>query len=89
MGKNETDNSLWKPGNVGKTARERQREHRKAVPVPDQKGEEVGGTKLQPPGGTTERGSERYGERRGGRVRPWWEKRQNISKENTSLTGRV
>ena len=27
----------------------------KAVPVPDQKGEEEGGTKLQPPGGTTKK----------------------------------
>lgn len=30
-------------------------EKRKAVPVPDQKGEEEGGTKPQPPGGTTEK----------------------------------
>lgn len=28
---------------------------RKAAPVPDQKGEKEGGTKLQPPGGTTEK----------------------------------
>lgn len=30
---------------------------RKDVPVPDQKGEEEGGTKLQPPRGTTEKRS--------------------------------
>lgn len=36
----------------------RDKESRKAVPVPDQKGEEEGGTKLQPPRGTTEKRSE-------------------------------
>lgn len=38
--------------------RRRDKESRKAVAVPDQKGEEEGGTKLQPPGGTTEKRSE-------------------------------
>lgn len=48
---------LCKPGNVG-TQQGRDKESRKAVPVPDQKGEEEGGTKLQPPGGTTEKRGE-------------------------------
>lgn len=39
----------------------RDKESRKAVPVPDQKGEEEGGTKLQPPGGTTEKRGEWWG----------------------------
>jgi len=43
---------LWKPGNVG-IQQVRDEESRKDVPVPDQKGEEEGGTKLQPPRGTT------------------------------------
>lgn len=42
---------------TGITRRSKRRdiEKRKAVPVPDQKGEEEGGTKPQPPGGTTEK----------------------------------
>lgn len=51
---------LWKPGNVG-IQQGRDKESKKAVPVPDQKGEEEGGTKLQLPRGTTEKRSE------------WWE----------------
>lgn len=46
--------SLWKCENVGKQ-QGRDKERRRAVPVPDQKGEEEGGTKPQPPGGTTEK----------------------------------
>lgn len=34
------------------------KESKKSAPVPDQKGEKEGGTKLQPPGGTTEKQSE-------------------------------
>lgn len=49
---------MWK---CGHTAGGEFKESRKAVPVPDQKGEEEGGTKLQPPGETTEKRSE------------WWE----------------
>lgn len=46
--------SHQKPKNVG-IHEGRDKESRKAVPVPDQKGEEEGGTKLQPPGGTTKK----------------------------------
>lgn len=55
---------LFKKRQENKTARlwtysgGKDKESRKAVPVPDQKGEEEGGTKLQPPGETTEKRGE-------------------------------
>lgn len=45
-------------GNLEMWKQVRDEESRKDVPVPDQKGEEEGGTKLQPPRGTTEKRSE-------------------------------